>query len=60
MSNRQLILKSRPKGLIEPNTFAVESSPIPQLGADDVLVQVLTISIDPAMRVWIVRKTYIE
>jgi hypothetical protein len=29
--NRQLQLKSRPAGLIEPNTFAVESVPIPEM-----------------------------
>ena len=36
--NRQLILKSRPAGLIEPSTFSLEKNPIPDLGADQVRV----------------------
>ena len=51
--NRQLILKSRPMGLIEPSTFAIEENPIPDLQADQVRVKVGTLSIDPTQRVWI-------
>ena len=58
--NRQLILKSRPAGLIEPSTFSLEKNPIPDLGADQVRVQVKTLSIDPTMRVWIRQKSYID
>ena len=51
--NRQLILKSRPKGLIESSTFEIETNAIPELEDDQVHVKVGALSIDPTMRVWI-------
>lgn len=52
MQNKQLILKQRPVGLPDANTWSLESSPIPVLQDGEVLIQHHYISLDPAMRGW--------
>lgn len=61
--NKTFVLAQRPKGHIVPGeTFKLEKGPAPT--ADDlkdgqVLVEVLYLSLDPAMRGWINGMTYL-
>ena len=54
MSNRQVVLKQRPSGLVSETTTAVVSSPVPTCGPDEALVRVGILSIDPTIRTWMV------
>ena len=59
--NKQLLLKKRPVGLPEEDTWALVSNEIPEPKEGEVLVQTHYISLDPAMRGWINEgKSYIE
>ncbi len=53
----QVSLKERPKGHITSSTFNIEKRPFQELlsslAADQVLIQVNWISLDPAMRGWL-------
>ena len=49
-SNRQIILKSTPRGVPTPEHFALRSAPLPEPGADGVLCRTLYLSLDPYMR----------
>jgi NADPH-dependent curcumin reductase CurA len=51
-TNRQLILRSRPTGLLAPGDLELTESPVPPLGPGQILVKVRYLSIDPTMRVW--------
>jgi len=51
--NRQVILKSRPKGRVTADLFELAESPRPSPGPGEMLIRVLYLSIDPAMRGWI-------
>jgi NADPH-dependent curcumin reductase CurA len=50
--NRQLLLAKRPVGEPAPDDFEVKETDTPTPGEDEALVQVLQISLDPAMRGW--------
>lgn len=50
VSNRQIILTSRPKGLPNESNFRLETVPLPQLKDGEVLVKTLFLSVDPYMR----------
>jgi NADPH-dependent curcumin reductase len=50
--NRQLLLAKRPVGEPTRDDFEVRETDVPTPGDDEVLVQVLQISLDPAMRGW--------
>src|SRR4051812_8657089 len=50
--NRQLLLAKRPVGEPVPDDFEVREEDVPSPGDDEALVQVLQISLDPAMRGW--------
>ena len=50
--NRQFRLARRPSGLVERSDFEVVTEPAPEPGEGEFLVEVLFISIDPAMRGW--------
>jgi NADPH-dependent curcumin reductase len=50
--NRQLLLAKRPVGEPTRDDFDVRETDVPTPGDDEVLVQVLQISLDPAMRGW--------
>jgi NADPH-dependent curcumin reductase CurA len=52
-TNRMAVLAARPVGNIKPGDFAVKEAPVPALGADEMLVRVKAISLDPAMRGWV-------
>lgn len=49
----RFVLAERPAGHITPTTFKKESASLPNPGKEQVLVQVLYLSIDPAMRGWL-------
>jgi NADPH-dependent curcumin reductase CurA len=50
--NRQLLLAKRPVGEPTPDDFEVKEAELPAPGDGEVLVKVLQISLDPAMRGW--------
>jgi NADPH-dependent curcumin reductase CurA len=50
--NHQLRLAARPVGLPKPSDWSHTEEPIPTPGEGEVLVQILYISLDPAMRAW--------
>lgn len=52
LQNHRLLLKSRPAGIPGPDNFSTDSVPARAPGADDVLLETIYLSIDPAMRSW--------
>jgi NADPH-dependent curcumin reductase CurA len=50
--NRQFQLAARPVGLPKPSDWEHTSTPVPEPGEGEVLVKVLYLSMDPAMRGW--------
>jgi NADPH-dependent curcumin reductase CurA len=52
MMNKQLILKKRPIGLPEKDTWELIETEIPTPGDGEILVEQYYISLDPAMRGW--------
>jgi NADPH-dependent curcumin reductase CurA len=57
--NRQWILKARPKGLLAPGDLQLAESPVAELREGQTLARVKYLSIDPTMRVWMARDTYL-
>lgn len=51
--NRQVILRSRPSGIPEPEHFDIVDAPIPEPADGQVLVRNHYLSVDPAMRGWV-------
>jgi len=49
-TTRQIILKTRPDGWVVPENFEMREISLPALGAGDVLVRTIYISLDPYMR----------
>lgn len=58
-SNRQIVLRARPTGPVGPELFEERSSKTPALGDGEALVKTLYLSIDPTIRGWIERDTYL-
>lgn len=54
MKNRQVRLRSRPTGIPQAQDFEIVEIAIPEIAADQVLVRNMYLSVDPAMRGWIV------
>ncbi|KAH9840892.1 uncharacterized protein C8Q71DRAFT_854746 [Rhodofomes roseus] len=53
-SYSHLVYVERPKGLINSNTFRVEEVPFDlKPAADEVVIKIVWLSIDPAMRIWL-------
>lgn len=52
MNNKQIILKNRPKGFPDKNTWQLDENKIPELEEGEILIQHHYISLDPAMRGW--------
>jgi len=50
--NHQLKLAARPVGLPKPSDWSYAEAPVPEPGEGEVLVKILYISLDPAMRGW--------
>jgi hypothetical protein len=59
LSNRQLRLQSRPKGLLAPGDLQLVETPAPELQDGQALARVKYLSIDPTMRVWMAVDTYL-
>ncbi len=57
--NRQITLKSRPKGPVTREHFESKTAPVPSITDGQVLVKTLYLSIDPTIRGWIERDTYL-
>jgi hypothetical protein len=51
-TNRQWLLAARPHGMVKASDFRWHEAPIPEPGDGEVLVRVLYLSFDPAMRGW--------
>ncbi len=58
-ANRQLILRSRPKGLLAPRDLELVETPLPAIQEGQALAKVKYLSIDPTMRVWMAHDTYL-
>jgi NADPH-dependent curcumin reductase CurA len=56
MHNRQVRLKSRPRGIPQAEHFEIVNTEIPEPAEGQVLVRNIYLSVDPAMRGWIVDK----
>jgi NADPH-dependent curcumin reductase CurA len=56
--NRQILLRSRPKGAVRRDDFEIKDGPIPDIGDGQALVRNLYLSIDPTIRGWLERDTY--
>lgn len=50
--NRVVRLKSRPRGMVVRDDFAIADEPVPALADGQILVETRFISLDPAMRGW--------
>ena len=59
LTNRQLRLQSRPKGLLAPGDLQLLEAPVPELKDGQALARVKYLSIDPTMRVWMAADTYL-
>jgi NADPH-dependent curcumin reductase CurA len=58
-TNRQLVLRSRPKGLLAPGDLELVQTPLPTIQDGQALAKVKYLSIDPTMRVWMAVDTYL-
>src|ERR1700730_9013621 len=58
-TNRQLILRKRPTGLLAPTDLQLAEAPLPSLADGQALARVKYLSIDPTMRVWMAIDTYL-
>lgn len=50
LRNRRIVLAARPKGLPTSDDFRIEDAELPELGAGQVLLRILYLSLDPYMR----------
>src|SRR5258708_37945833 len=58
-TNRQLILRSRPKGLLAPGDLELVQTPLPTIHDGQALAKAKYLSVDPTMRVWMAVDTYL-
>jgi NADPH-dependent curcumin reductase len=52
MMNKQVLLAERPNGMIKKTDFSIIEKEVPELKDEEVLVKIVYISLDPAMRGW--------
>jgi NADPH-dependent curcumin reductase CurA len=57
--NRQLLLRRRPEGMPQDDDFELVTTAMPEPGDGQVVVKNLYLSIDPTIRGWIDRDTYL-
>ena len=57
--NRQMVLQSRPDGMLAPGDLQLQEALLPELRDGQALARVKYLSIDPTMRVWMARDTYL-
>ena len=50
--NQQILLKSRPRGEIQPDDFEIIDAPMPAPEAGEVLIQTQYLAVEPAMKGW--------
>lgn len=53
LTNRQVVLKTRPQGIPQAEHFELRTAPVPAPKEGEVLVRNLYLSVDPAMRGWV-------
>ncbi|MDB6062647.1 MAG: alcohol dehydrogenase [Verrucomicrobiaceae bacterium] len=53
LRNRQVRLKSRPQGIPQADNFNIVEVPVEPLGAEQILVRNIYLSVEPAMRGWV-------
>jgi len=58
-TNRRITLSRRPKGAVTEDLFKIEEAPMPDLRDGEVLVKTTYLSIDPTIRGWLERDTYL-
>jgi NADPH-dependent curcumin reductase CurA len=58
-NNRQLILQSRPKGMLARGDLQVQEAPLAELKDGQALARVKYLSIDPTMRIWMAMDSYL-
>ncbi|MGF1611963.1 MAG: NADP-dependent oxidoreductase [Kiloniellales bacterium] len=51
--NHRIVLKARPTGGVAPELFELQQAAVPQPGPGQMLIRLLYLSLDPAMRGWI-------
>ena len=60
ITNRQWLLAARPEGMIRPSDFTLAVEHIPALTDNQLLIRIVYLSLDPAMRGWLIdRPSYI-
>lgn len=59
MKTTQIRLATRPLGALKSTDFMVEQNEIRPLIANEIVVKNLYLSIDPAMRSWVDRKSVV-
>jgi NADPH-dependent curcumin reductase len=59
LTNRQLRLQSRPKGLLAPSDLQLVASAVPEVKDGEALAHVKYLSMDPTMRVWMAMDSYL-
>jgi NADPH-dependent curcumin reductase CurA len=57
--NRRIVLAERPTTMVDERTTRLEEEPVPSPGPGQALVQVTHLSIDPTIRGWMGRDTYL-
>jgi len=57
--NQQIVLLRRPKGAVSLDCFGEKTATVPDLRDGQILVKTLMLSIDPTIRGWIERDTYL-
>ena len=50
--NHRILLHARPSGIPDPSDFVADAVPVRPPAADEVLLETIFLSIDPAMRSW--------
>ena len=58
-TNRQILLRERPTGAVADHHFELVEMPAPEIGDGEALVRTLYLSIDPTIKGWIERDTYL-
>ena len=53
-TNQQIRLVARPSGTPEPSVWDLTTEPVPTPGKGEFVVQISHISVDPAMRGWMI------
>ena len=52
-SNRQVVLRARPTGLVQDSDVELIEGPVPELGENQALVRTALVGVDAAARTWL-------